>query len=328
MENKEAVLITSTYNGSKFLRQLLDSVLQQSYEYITLFVRDDGSKDNSVAILKEYQKKFAEARGQKQIVILNEQDNDWSNHGSHQSYHKLMANIPEAPYYLFCDQDDVWEYDKVERAIQAMSRYPEEVPVLWHHNYFICDHELNKEGVLSDNRKVDVTPEEMKQIDLGHVIMTGTWAGVGMAQAFNHRLMEIAFRSGKYEETIAIDCWMSWVVCGADGALLYDEKPLALYRRHAGTFSSGDKNGLVRYRDWYVHMDRHCNNIINGIHWFRILYGDRVADHKKAFLDRFDGYDKKYSFFRAVSKAVYPKRLRDSLGEEIAFRVLMLVGKI
>lgn len=325
---KEVVLITSTYNGGKYLRPLLDSVVKQTYDNITLFVRDDGSKDDSLDILKEYKTKMEEADGNKRIVLANEIDDDWTNHGSHQSYHLLMSLLPEAPYYLFCDQDDVWVEDKVERAVKAMEKYDEATPVLWHHNYFICDAALNKEGVLSDNRKTDVTPELMKKQDLGHVIMTGTWAGVGMAQGFNKKLMELAFRTGEYDHTIAIDCWMSWVVCGADGALLYDEKPLAFYRRHEGTYSSGDKNGLVRYKDWFKHMERHCNNIVNGVHWFNVLYGANVESHKKTFLQTFDTWGKKYRLGKALKKAVYPKRLRDSLVDELAFRILILIGKL
>ena len=57
MKEKKVAVIMSTYNGEKFIREQLDSILNQSYKNIELIVRDDGSKDKTVEIVKEYQEK-------------------------------------------------------------------------------------------------------------------------------------------------------------------------------------------------------------------------------------------------------------------------------
>lgn len=313
------VLITSTYNGEKYLPSMLDGILAQTYENITLFVRDDGSSDSSLELLRTYRERFENAPGHKSILILNETDGDYGNKGSHQSYRYVMANMPDAPYYLFCDQDDVWLPDKVERAVSSMSTYPADVPVLYVHNYYVCDQDLNIEREMPERESI--TPSVMKSVDLCHVIMTGTWGGVGMSQGFNRTLKKLAFDSGDITPSVAVDCWISWVVAGFNGALIYDKKPLAYYRRHPGTFSSGDANGLARYRDWIRHIDRHTANIVNGIRDYNRLYASRVSRSRSYFLRLFSGKDR-------LRKLFYHHRLRKSVLDEAAFRTLILIGKI
>ena len=58
MENKKVAVIMSTYNGEKFIREQLDSILNQTYKNIEIVVRDDGSKDGTVSIVKEYMQKY------------------------------------------------------------------------------------------------------------------------------------------------------------------------------------------------------------------------------------------------------------------------------
>lgn len=313
---KKVILITSTYNGEKYLPALLDSIFAQTYSNIDLFVRDDGSRDATVSILRDYQKRAPEG---KRIILVNDSTGDWENKGAHQSYHCLMRSLDHADYYIFCDQDDVWDPRKVARAVSHMEQYPSDIPVLYTHNYYVCDSSLRIEHTLPDRK--NISSAEMSRIDLAKVIMTGTWAGVGMAQAFNHTLKKLTFDTGDFECSIAIDCWISWVVAGMNGALIYDREPLAYYRRHEGTYSSGDANGLARYRDWKKHMDRHCNNIVNGIHNYNKLYSGMVSVERQKFLSLFDGRNR-------LKKFLYPHRLRNSLVDEAAFRILILIGKI
>lgn len=313
---KKVVLITSTYNGSQYLPAMLDSIAAQTYPAIDLYVRDDGSVDDSVEILRRYRQSFPQG---KRIILVNETDQDWKNKGSHQSYRYLINSLPDADYYLFCDQDDVWEPDKVKRAVSHMQKVAPDIPVLYIHNYYVCDKDLHVEHTLP--RRPSISPAKMRQISLAKVMMTGTWGGVGMAQGFNRRLMQLAFCRGAITPTVAVDCWISWVVAGMNGALIYDKKPLAYYRRHPGTFSSGDAGGLLRYRDWLRHMQRHCDNIVYGLLDYRRLYGKEVSKDRADFLTLFTSR-------RRLQKCLYPHRLRERLPDEIAFRLLILAGKI
>ena len=102
----------STYNGEKYLREQIDSILNQDYPEISLLIRDDGSTDGTVDILKEYAQKY--------------RDIDYyvgENLGVQNSFFDLMKRADKrAYYYAFADQDDVWLPGKIKRAIELLER--------------------------------------------------------------------------------------------------------------------------------------------------------------------------------------------------------------
>lgn len=312
---KKVVVAMSTYNGAKYVGAFIESIMNQTYGNIEFCIRDDGSTDGTLDIIRSWQQKDFPG---KTITLINDVTGVWENMGAHPSYRFLFNHLPDADYYILCDQDDVVLPDKIERAVAAMDKYPADIPVMYAHSYYLCDGDLNVQGTLPPLHSY--TPEEMKHINLAKVIMTGTWGGVGMAQACNSLLFHEAYCT-PMEGIVAGDCWISWVVAGLNGAFLFDEKPLAYYRRHEGTYSSGNANGLKRYQDWKKHMRRHCDNITNGIWNYHHLFYDRVSPERQHFLKTFVGKNRLRKFF-------YPHRLRENLLHEIAFRILILMGKI
>ena len=92
MKEKKVAVIMSTYNGEKFIREQLDSILNQSYKNIDLIVRDDGSKDKTVEIIKEYQEKH------KNIKLYEGQ-----NLGFVKSFFELLK-LADADYYAYADR--------------------------------------------------------------------------------------------------------------------------------------------------------------------------------------------------------------------------------
>lgn len=112
MKEKTAILL-STYNGEKYLKEQLDSLINQTYQDFTLYIRDDGSSDATVSIITEYQKEFS-----KQIVIV---DDNKGNIGVEKSFRTLVKTA-KADYYFFCDQDDIWHLQKVEQLTGELNR--------------------------------------------------------------------------------------------------------------------------------------------------------------------------------------------------------------
>jgi len=125
-------ILLATYNGAKFLRPQLDSIVNQTNQDWRLVVRDDGSRDETPAILREYQDKY----GTDKIIILPATDR------SKVSYEGLDKKIPvirnfsalmkwskedgKADYFMFCDQDDIWDKDKVDKTLAAMKQMEQE----------------------------------------------------------------------------------------------------------------------------------------------------------------------------------------------------------
>lgn len=102
----------------KYLSQQLDSLLSQTYPNITIYIRDDGSKDDTLQIISHYVKVSQDTSGPK-IVFLPP---DGKNLGYMSSFWLLLRECGSADYYAFCDQDDVWLPDKVECGIAALEK--------------------------------------------------------------------------------------------------------------------------------------------------------------------------------------------------------------
>jgi glycosyltransferase involved in cell wall biosynthesis len=115
----EIAILLATYNGEKFICAQLDSIFNQSYEDWTIYVRDDGSTDNTVSIIKEYQTKYP---GKIEII----QDNLGGLGCRDQFLHLL--NVVDAKYYMFCDQDDVWLDNKIEKSITRIKQLERKYP--------------------------------------------------------------------------------------------------------------------------------------------------------------------------------------------------------
>lgn len=106
-------VVLCTYNGEKYLPEQLGSILTQSYLPKELVVCDDGSKDSTLEILKEYKEKAPfDVR-----IYLNE-----TNLGFVKNFEKACCNA-QYQYVVFCDQDDYWENNKLERFAQTINEY-------------------------------------------------------------------------------------------------------------------------------------------------------------------------------------------------------------
>ncbi|MBO6101263.1 MAG: glycosyltransferase, partial [Spirochaetaceae bacterium] len=115
--NKSITILLSTYNGEKYIEEQLQSIFAQTcWQNCTLVVRDDGSKDGTLAILKKY-----EQQGKLRLEC-------GENIGFVRSFFWLINNATEADYYSFADQDDVWNVNKVERAVKMLENAASEAP--------------------------------------------------------------------------------------------------------------------------------------------------------------------------------------------------------
>lgn len=96
-------ILLATYNGEKYLREQIDSILEQTYENFNLIISDDGSHDQTINILKEYV-----AKDNRIKVFIQEK-----NLGYIKNFEFLLNQV-ESEYYMFSDQDDFWQKNKIE----------------------------------------------------------------------------------------------------------------------------------------------------------------------------------------------------------------------
>ena len=119
MDKSEVQILMSTYNGSPYLREQIESILNQTFENWQLLIRDDGSKDNTVDIIEEYEKAYPKKI--KQII-------GGEGGGSSQSFMGMLKHV-DSPYCMFCDQDDYWEKNKIEISLKKLKELEEEDPI-------------------------------------------------------------------------------------------------------------------------------------------------------------------------------------------------------
>ena len=127
-------ILLSTYNGSTYLKQQLNSLFNQSLSgKLTVFVRDDGSTDDTLNILRTYN-----------VALMPDNDNL----GSKESFATLLKYAitqSDADYFMFCDQDDVWFSNKVEKTLAKMKLIESEfadIPILVHTDLQVVDESL------------------------------------------------------------------------------------------------------------------------------------------------------------------------------------------
>tara|TARA_R110001592_G_scaffold351175_3_gene648167 strand:+ start:1074 stop:1910 length:837 start_codon:yes stop_codon:yes gene_type:complete len=129
-------ILISTYNGAQYLREQLNSLFSQTYHNFKILIRDDGSNDNTIQIVKEFAAQYSNK--------INLIEDDFGNLGSSISFMKLLE-YSVSDYVMFCDQDDVWLPNKIEvtlRKIQEMEEEGFDQPLLVFSDLKVVDNEL------------------------------------------------------------------------------------------------------------------------------------------------------------------------------------------
>lgn len=204
-------VLMSTYNGEKYLREQIDSILNQSEVDIQLVIRDDGSADGTKKILQEYRKN-------KNITIKY-----GKNLGVGVSFMKLLCANIEADYYAFADQDDIWMEDKLICAVRMLET--QEGPALYGSNQMIA----NENG-----ESVGVRYKQKPPCDFVNSIVSCRISGCTMVMNRKLRVemsKKINFPSRKYLQIRIHDSW-TLAFANAFGVFIYDETPHILYRQH------------------------------------------------------------------------------------------------
>ena len=130
-------ILMSTYNGERYLREQIDSLLNQTYKDWKLYIRDDGSTDGTISIIESYMNDYPDL-----IILLKD---DLGNLGSGRSFMRILS-VVDADYYMFCDQDDVWLPNKVIDTINVMRPLDveyENLPICVFTDLSMCDNKLN-----------------------------------------------------------------------------------------------------------------------------------------------------------------------------------------
>ncbi|MBD5454881.1 MAG: glycosyltransferase family 2 protein [Lachnospiraceae bacterium] len=267
-------ILLSTYNGEKYIREQIQSLLQQEGVCMNILVRDDGSTDGTKQILQEYKDKGKL---------------DWyggENLKTAYSFLDLLQRAPESEYYAFCDQDDFWMKDKLKTAVEHLSGYPQEKPALYYGRAKLADKDLH---IMGDSRT-----SSDRMLDLKSAVINSN--AVGCTMVFNKALLDIL--KEKCPSYIAMhDAWVHKVCIVMKGNIFWDEDVPILYRQHQDNLIGGVDSRWRRIKNHYESFKRKECIRSRMICSLVECYGDKmedqeykmcklIADYKKSVLNR------------------------------------------
>ena len=217
MTNSIAILM-ATYNGERYLREQIDSILSQSSKQWHLYIHDDGSTDGTLEILNNYAEKHPEW-----VTVMDYP----SQGGALQNFMSLLEKV-EADYYMFSDQDDVWHPTKVELSYQAMkvqeAQYPDK-PIIVHSDVRVVDGNL-KLLHPSYRQYGHIYPEAVKDFKSCVINIT-----LGCAMLFNRKSREVSL-DRPWKHALMHDGWVTTRTFAEEGIVYAMPEALLEYRNH------------------------------------------------------------------------------------------------
>lgn len=267
MKTKVSIIIP-TYNGEKYIKETINSCINQTYHNIEIIVIDDGSNDNTVSILKEYGKKIR--------LYLNEQ-----NQGISKNVNKGVS-LSKGEYFILLGHDDLLAKNHVEVMI---NEFINDNLVAIHCNSIIID-SFGKEIKLSrDNiSQIKKTNNSMFELSIDNFI-----SSCGMI----HK-KKIFEKVKGWDETYKFyGEWLYYIKSLEFGSIGYSEKVHAFYRRHETNITNTFQNEKIR-EDLEIYFNN-CRSLAikqGEFSWLQVL-NIKIYNTRKKYLIKFKNFIKK-----------------------------------
>lgn len=220
----KVIILLATYNGQAYLRQQLQSILMQDFNEIKILVHDDGSQDETMEILKNFQSDYPDM-----LNIIEE-----SPKGGASANFSFIAEVAlklygdDDTYYMFSDQDDVWDLDKVSKNLKHM---------LLHENFYGTAYPLL---IHTDLRVIDETGNLISESFFEYQNLDYRWGDqfsklltqnivTGCTVMVNRGLLNLGLPIPG--ESVMHDWWLALVAC-AYGKIVFIPEATMCYRQH------------------------------------------------------------------------------------------------
>lgn len=267
-KNLTVTVVLATYNGEKYLREQLDSLLRQKGVQVKILARDDGSSDGTTAILTEYKEKG----------LL-----EWYT-GEHinvqKGYLNLLKNAPDSDYYAFCDQDDVWDDDKLLIAVAELENLPADKPSIYYCGQRLVDENLK----LISTHKISADRNPHTNFLISNV--------AGCTAVFNKVLLD-AVNSAEPDFILMHDSWIFKVCLALGGSYVADPSAHISYRQHGNNVAGldGGLKGRIHQVKRYINVFEIKKQVENLCE----CYGDKMIPEYKKLAQEICEYDETMS---------------------------------
>ena len=301
MKQKKVVVLLSTYNGSKYVSEQIDSILDQIGVDVHLIVRDDGSTDDTLSILENYKR-----QGKLDYYAGN-------NIGWKKSFFNLMSKAPECDYYAFSDQDDHWLPEKLIKGIEKLDSLPQG-PRLYLSNCYYWRDGIEKE--LTFKKKPSLAKFNCHLYILGQ----------GCTYVFNKELLCIVKNNPPNIE-VEHDGWI-FRTANLLGSIYYDMNSYIWYRQHGNNEAGATltvKENIKRRLNYYFHL--------KGTHELEIrskeligCYGNLMNDECYQICEYVANYRKKIKYY--LTLLLFPRYRSDNWLRTLGFKFRVLIRQV
>ncbi len=305
MTMKTVQVLLSTFNGERFLKPLMDSLFEQDYTNMEILVRDDGSSDHTIQLLQEYEKRYPN------IDVICGQ-----NLGVIQSFFELLKlSSPAVDYFAFCDQDDIWEKNKISRAVSSLGSLSWSMPSLYCSDYLLVDEQMN---IMKQIKKSRIRPSFENAL----VENIATGCTIAINKISRQLLLQ------EIPKMALMHDWWIYLVISAFGKVVYDSEHKILYRQHSSNVVGVKSRSIAR---WVARIQRLLRQgsltpVTEQAIEFRRIYASSLTEDKKMILDRF--IDGRKSFIDRLRYALSCETYRQSKVDNIILRLLIILGRI
>ncbi len=211
-KNSTVAILLCAYQGELYIEDQLASFMEQSYSKWKLYISDDGSRDRTLKIIKRF-----DFKNKPQPLMFK---------GTNKGFAAHFINLTsrssiKATYYAWCDQDDIWQKTKLEKAVRWLDSQPSSLPLLYGSRTLLVDHLNRYLGSTRIFKKPKTFENALVQNILG-----------GNTMVFNEKARRL-FLKAAIDQTVPAHDWLMYQVVTACGGLVqYDEKAYLRYRQH------------------------------------------------------------------------------------------------
>ncbi len=301
----EVVVLLSSYNGEKYIQQQIDSILAQQGVSVRLFVRDDGSKDGTPALLAQLAREHANIQ-----FTLEE------NVGLVRSFFRLLERADaRCEFFAFADQDDVWLPEKLSNAVAMLRANDLAQPLMYCARVEYVDAVLNH---LAYSPRYD-----QHRIGFGNALVQNIATGctIVLNRAARDRII-----SNLPEKCLVHDWWM-YMVVSAFGKVVYDDRPSMKYRQHGGNVIGASASFVKNLKNRVRRFARYseATRTSTQLREFGRLFGGELDPQKRRLVERM--LRRNTSILGRCLLVFSNQYWRQSLLDQILLRLVILAGR-
>lgn len=258
-------VLMSTYNGEKYIKEQIESILNQEDVEISLLIRDDGSTDKTIEIIGKL------ANKNNNIVFYKSE-----NVGAARSFMDLVNKSGEFKYYAFADQDDVWNPKKLISAIEKLKE--ESKPELYISALEIVDENLNHIEIKKVSSNLCFEGEMIKNF------------ATGCTMSFNKKLRDI-IKSYTPDYIIMHDSWITRVCYSVGGNVIIDDNYYIKYRQHSNNVLGYKDEGLQKLkRQFKIAFKDNLSMRVNIAKELKQGYAEMLTENAKEVIENLINY--------------------------------------